>query len=73
MKDFIGQELAVGDRVIFMWKRWRDRRQLCEGVVKSLSPQTCLIAYHIAGFVHEQTQRQYYDQVIRHPVQREDV
>lgn len=69
MNDFIGQPLAVGDKVIFMWKRWRDRRQLNIGTIKSMAEQTCLIEYRGDG-PGGWKQRQFYDQVIRHPDQR---
>lgn len=69
MKDFIGQPLAVGDRVIFMQRGYRT---LLTGKIVSMSPQMCFIEHRVPTSWnpdYRRTTRQFFEQVIRHPVQ----
>jgi hypothetical protein len=60
-KDFIGQELKVGDWVVFPQKGYRN---LLAGKVISLSPKTALIRY-IDYYSKIDNFRQLFEQLIK--------
>ena len=60
-KDFLGNELKVGDTVVFMQIRYRS---LVKGTVKSLSPQKALIEHRPISGSYSTQSRQFHDQMV---------
>ena len=68
MKDFLGHEIKVGDRVIFMRLQYRD---LCVGTILKLTPKTVLIECK-DNSNDKMTCRQFYSQIIKYDTQEKN-
>lgn len=64
-RDYIGQELKVGDKVVFMQVKYRG---LLTGTIISMTNQTAVIE-HKKTNLGNTTTRQYYSQIVKHPDQ----
>ena len=62
MKDFRGQELAVGDRVIHCGGRYKN---LSYGIVRKVTPQTVLLETDHQANLCKDTFRASSDQVVK--------
>lgn len=59
--DFVGNELNVGDEVIFMQKSYRN---LLRGTIVSMSEHTCKIQHEKTNDCRTET-KQFFSQVIK--------
>jgi hypothetical protein len=59
-KDFLGNELKLGDEVVFMQKSYRT---LMRGTIIKMSPKTCMIGHKKTNLCTTET-RQTYDQLV---------
>lgn len=63
MKDFLGQEIKIGDEVIFIEK---DYRNLKIGRIKSASDKMLVVEYERSYYGHGGTEmKQYHNQVVK--------
>ena len=60
-KDFLGNELQVGDRVVFMQINYRN---FLVGTIKKLSPKKATITHDKTNICSTQS-IQFYDQIIK--------
>ncbi len=61
LKDFLGQDLEVGDEVVFIQLRYRN---LLKGTIIKMTPKTILIAHERTNVGSTQT-KQFPEQVVR--------
>ena len=59
-KDALGQDLKVGDKVIFMQIGYRN---FVEGTIKSMTPKTAMIGHKMTNVCSTES-RQFYNQII---------
>jgi hypothetical protein len=62
MKDFLGQELQIGDDVVFMQINYRN---FLRGKIKKLSDKKATISHRQAGRSGHEQSIQFYDQIIK--------
>lgn len=60
-KDYLGNDLFVGDEVVFMQIRYRG---LMKGVIKALSPQKATITHNKTNLGSTES-IQFHDQIIK--------
>lgn len=67
-KDFLGNQIDIGDTVIFEAPKYRD---FAIGKVITKAPKSCQIEYindwNYPSKGHKEVVRQYYGQIIKHP------
>lgn len=62
-RDFLGNELKVGDDVVFMLIGYRDLRR---GTIVKMTPKKCRIKHSQTSMYHMET-LQFYNQVVKVP------
>lgn len=61
MKDFLGNELFVGDEIVFVQLSYRN---LLKGIIKEITPKTILISHAETNTCGIET-KQFPDQVVK--------
>lgn len=61
MKDFLGNELQVGDNVVFVQLGYRN---LCKGVISKMTPKTIMITHTMTNTCSTET-KQFPNQVVK--------
>ena len=59
--DFLGNELNVGDEVVFMQLKYRN---LMKGTIKHMSPKTALIEHKMTNTCSTES-KQFYKQMVK--------
>lgn len=62
IKDFLGNELQIGDKVVFMQLNYR---ALMAGYIVSMAPKSCLISHEPTNTGKKES-RQSYSQLIKY-------
>jgi len=62
-KDFLGQELQVGDEIVFVQLGYRN---LLKGKIASITPKTLMIEHDKTNVCSTST-KQFHDQVVKIP------